>query len=284
MTGSDFEALLRKTGMNRRTMLRVLGGGVASAAAVPLLSACTGASTATTPSTRARRRPPPPPVLRRQRSAASFGCGERGHLRPARVWPATSGGADVQWRHPPVPGRDQAKLGGTVSFGSNASPTPSRRRPTRTCSMRSPRPPPRLGQGEHRRPQLLPGEHQQLPAGQPGRGLHLVRRQPHAVLRRPGPADPDRRRLEPASRASTPMPSPRPPPPPTARSTSCPFDNYPVGLLLPAQRVQGQGLRPFPKTLDELKTLADQDEEPMGSFRSPSPTRTAGPPWARSTT
>ncbi|WP_111767726.1 ABC transporter substrate-binding protein [Nakamurella deserti] len=44
MTGSDFDALLRKTGMNRRSMLRLMGMGVAGAAAVPLLSSCTGTS------------------------------------------------------------------------------------------------------------------------------------------------------------------------------------------------------------------------------------------------
>ena len=42
------------------------------------------------------------------------------------------------------------------------------------------------GQDQHRRPQLVPGEHQQLPAGLAGRRLHLVRRLPHALLRRKG--------------------------------------------------------------------------------------------------
>ena len=44
-------------------------------------------------------------------------------------------------------------------------------------------------------PQRLPEQDQHLPAGQPGRRLHLVRRLPHAVLRRQGAAGADRRRL-----------------------------------------------------------------------------------------
>ena len=51
--------------------------------------------------------------------------------------------------------------------------------------------------GRHQRgaAQRLPEQDQLLPAGQPGRHLHLVRRLPDAVLRRQGPPGTDRRRL-----------------------------------------------------------------------------------------
>ena len=50
-------------------------------------------------------------------------------------------------------------------------------------------------QGQHGRPQHVPGADQHVPSGPaPGR-LHLVRRLPDAVLRVEGPALPDRRRL-----------------------------------------------------------------------------------------
>ena len=49
-------------------------------------------------------------------------------------------------------------------------------------------------QAQRGRPQHLPGEHHHLPA-EPGRRDPLVRRLPDAVLRRPGPARPHRRRL-----------------------------------------------------------------------------------------
>ena len=53
------------------------------------------------------------------------------------------------------------------------------------------------GQGHDQRvgPQQLPGQDHQLPAGQPGRRVHLVRRLPHAVHRREGPRRRRQRRL-----------------------------------------------------------------------------------------
>ena len=56
-------------------------------------------------------------------------------------------------------------------------------------------------QDQHLRPRPLPGADQQLPAGPPGRRLHVVRRLPDAVLRGEGPRDADRRRLEDADAA-----------------------------------------------------------------------------------
>ncbi len=109
MTGSDFEALLRKTGMNRRTMLRVLGAGVASAAAVPLLSSCTGTSTggAAASTTSAATT-----------SSASSAASGGGATSSAMASGATSSMATSSGS---ATGAAIKKLGGTVSFGSNAS-------------------------------------------------------------------------------------------------------------------------------------------------------------------
>ena len=67
-----------------------------------------------------------------------------------------------------------------------------RRRPRRRSRRWPPRPPVdrREDHHQHRRPQHVPEQHHQLPAGHPGRPVHLVRRLPHAVLRGPGPAQP----------------------------------------------------------------------------------------------
>ena len=108
MTGSDFDALLRKTGMNRRTMLRVLGAGVASAAAVPLLSSCTGTSTT---------------------AASSSGTAAGTSSSSAAASAAASGGASSSMASSAASSAGGAgsssaaikKLGGSVSFGSNAS-------------------------------------------------------------------------------------------------------------------------------------------------------------------
>ncbi len=102
MTGSDFEALLRKTGMNRRTMLRVLGAGVASAAAVPLLSSCTGASTAAASSSSTSSSSSSAAATSSSGSAVSSVAGSSGAG-------SSSAGSTV------------AQTGGSVAFGSNAS-------------------------------------------------------------------------------------------------------------------------------------------------------------------
>jgi multiple sugar transport system substrate-binding protein len=89
VTGSEFDAFLRTTGMNRRSMLRVLGAGVASAAAVPLLSSCTGTST--------------PPATSSTTSTAAATSSTS----------ASATGATTS--------SSLAQIGGTVTFGSNAS-------------------------------------------------------------------------------------------------------------------------------------------------------------------
>ena len=93
VTGSDFEAFLHKTGMNRRSMLRVLGAGVASAAAVPLLSSCTGTTAATTSSTTST-------------VATTAGSSAGTSMATSAATGASSAAAQV---------------GGSVAFGSNQS-------------------------------------------------------------------------------------------------------------------------------------------------------------------
>ena len=56
----------------------------------------------------------------------------------------------------------------------------------------------------------------------------------------------------------------------------------PVGGLLPEERLRGQGLHD-PHDLGRAQDARDQDAGATASPRSPSATRTAGPPWARST-
>ena len=109
MTGSDFDALLRKTTMNRRTMLRVLGAGAATAAAVPLLSSCTGTSTATTSSTSSAAA-----TTSASSSAASSSAMTSAASSMASSSAPASGGASSS-------AAAIKQLGGTVSFGSNAS-------------------------------------------------------------------------------------------------------------------------------------------------------------------
>ncbi len=108
MTGSDFDALLRKTGMNRRTMLRVLGAGVASAAAVPLLSACTGTSTATTSSTSSAAA-----TTSSSSAATSSVMTSAANSMASSSAPMSGGGSSSA--------AAIKKLGGSVSIGSNAS-------------------------------------------------------------------------------------------------------------------------------------------------------------------
>src|ERR1700712_948356 len=108
VTDSDFGGLLRKAGMNRRAMLRVMGAGIASAAAVPLLSACTGtssggASSATSTSSAAA-------------ASTSAGSSAAGSSSAASSAAASVGGASSS-----AAGGSVAEVGGTVAFGSNAS-------------------------------------------------------------------------------------------------------------------------------------------------------------------
>lgn len=105
MTDSNFEALLHRTGMNRRTMLRVLGAGVASAAAVPLLSSCSATSTATVNSSATTTAAGASSAS----SVATAAGSTAASSSAASSGAASSAAAGIK------------KLGGTVSFGSNAS-------------------------------------------------------------------------------------------------------------------------------------------------------------------
>ena len=72
---------------------------------------------------------------------------------------------------------------GSVTFGSNASdPVPKKAYAQRLQGVH--REDRDQGQGQHRRPQHVPGADQHVPAGPAAGRLHLVRRLPHAVLRR----------------------------------------------------------------------------------------------------
>ncbi len=114
------------------------------------------------------------------------------------------------------------------------------------------------GQDQHRRPQLLPGEHQQLPAGLAGRRLHVVRRLPHAVLRREGPRRRPLRRLEEHHRHER---RPQEGLDRRRRQAVLRADHeLPVGGLLPQERLQGQGL-PGPQDPRRAQRARRADEE-----------------------
>ena len=142
-----------------------------------------------------RRRPCPTPVRGRvprsarpavrrrhalgRRALFKGAVGAGAALRCPRCWPPAAAAASSG-------SGGRAPATGTVTFGSNQSdavPKKALRRRDRRASHGEVR---AHGQDQHRRPQHVPGEHQQLPAGQPGRRLHLVRRLPDALLRRQG--------------------------------------------------------------------------------------------------
>ncbi len=101
--------------MNRRNMLRILGAGVASAAALPILSACTGTSSAGASAGAATSS-----TSSAAGGAASSTAGSASSAMTSAASSmaggsaATSGGASST-------AAAIKKLGGTVSFGSNAS-------------------------------------------------------------------------------------------------------------------------------------------------------------------
>ena len=170
---------------------------------------------------------------------------------------------------------------GTVTFGSNASdPVPKAAYEKVFAGVQDRHR--RRRQGQHRRPQHLPGADQQLPAGQAGRRVHLVRRLPDAVLRAA-------RAWRPTSPTSGATSAPTTPTRSRTRRRALdgkqyfvPFYNYPWAVFYRKSVFEKNGYT-VPKTLDELKTLADADEEGRPRRRSPSPTRTAGRRWAPST-
>ena len=108
MTDSDFGGLLRKTGMNRRTMLRVMGAGIASAAAVPLLSACTGTSSAAASSSSS--------TTSAAAASTSAGSSSVASSAPSSAAASVAGSGAGSSAAASV-----AQVGGTVSFGSNQS-------------------------------------------------------------------------------------------------------------------------------------------------------------------
>jgi multiple sugar transport system substrate-binding protein len=108
VTDSDFGGLLRKTGMNRRTMLRVMGAGIASAAAVPLLSACTGTSSAAASSSSS--------TTSAAAASTSAGSSSVASSAPSSAAASVAGSGAGSSAAASV-----AQVGGTVSFGSNQS-------------------------------------------------------------------------------------------------------------------------------------------------------------------
>ncbi len=107
MSDSDFEALVSKTGMNRRTLLRVMGAGIASAVAVPLLSSCTGTSGSAASSTTAAATTSAGTTSAAATSAATSAAASSASSAAGST--ASSAAGSI------------AQLGGTVAFGSNAS-------------------------------------------------------------------------------------------------------------------------------------------------------------------
>ena len=104
VTDSGFDSILRGNSMNRRNMLRILGAGAASAAALPILSACTGTSSggATTSASTSSAAGSTPAAASSASSAAT------GAASSAAGAGSSSSSAAAQ-------------IGGSVSFGSNAS-------------------------------------------------------------------------------------------------------------------------------------------------------------------
>ena len=96
-------------------------------------------------------------------------------------------------------------------------------------------------QDQHGRPQHVPEPDQQLPAGQAGRRVHVVRRLPDAVLRREGPGHADRRCLEGADAPDAAVDQGR-----LDRARRAPVpraeQELPVGRLLPQEPLEGKGL------------------------------------------
>ena len=132
----------------------------------------------------------PGPAVRRAMPVSASAGADSSRGRPARGrrsrCPACSLPAAVTTTPRAAAAPAAARPTGTVTFGSNESGgVPKKRFADVFTAVRSHRKV--KTQGQHRRPQHVPGEHQQLPAGQPGRHVLLVRRLPHAVLRRAGP-------------------------------------------------------------------------------------------------
>ena len=169
---------------------------------------------------------------------------------------------------------------GTLTFGSNQSDAvPKQAYADARHGLQRPE---HQGHDQHGRPQHLPGEHQHLPAGPARRRLHLVRRLPHAVLRR-ARASPATSATSGRTSAACPTRSRRRPPATTASSTSCRSTNYPWAIFYRQERLPEQGLPGRRRPSTSSTTLSARRCRRTGSSRSRSATRTAGPRWAPST-
>ena len=223
------------------------------------------------------RRPSGHRRRRRGVGAAFLGCRRRGRPALPALLAACGGSGDAS---------SSGTGGGSADRHRDLRLQPVRRRAEEGLRRRrSPRSRPTAGadgQGQHRRPQHVPGEDQQLPAGQPGRRVHLVRRLPDAVLRRARASPATSATCGTRSAATSPTPSRRRPPATTASSTSCRSTTTRGRVLLPQERVRRQGL-PGPQDAGRADDARRADEEGRPRPRSPSPTRTAGRRWARST-
>ena len=136
-------------------------------------------------------------------------------------------------------------------------------------------------QGQHGRPQHVPGADQHLPPGPaPGR-LHLVRRLPDAVLRVEGPALPDRRRLG-AAQAAVCLGLPERLEGGGRALLLRPDLRLPVGGPLPQERVEAARLHD-PEDLGPVRRARQEDEGRRAHADRLHATRTAGPRWAPST-
>ena len=169
---------------------------------------------------------------------------------------------------------------GTVTFGSNASdPVPKASYEKVFAGVQDQDR--RRREGQHGRPQHLPGADQHLPAGQAGRRLHVVRRLPHAVLRPARAGDRHLRRLgqgrrQLLRRAQERLDRAR------RQAVLRPVLLLPVGALLPQERLRGERLR-GPGDARRPQGAGDEDEERRAVADRASPTRTAGPRWGPST-
>ena len=211
------------------------------------------------------------PLLTRRRLLSPAPSAGRAHrLRRAAARAPGRGGRSGGARRRP----------GTVAFGSNYSDAVPKGalQAALDAFSRSRR---RRRRGQHRRPQHVPGADQQLPAGQPRRRLHLVRRLPDAVLRRTGP----RHRISDVWAKIGPK-FPRP-----SRQASTghdgkqyfvPFYNYPWAVFYRKSVFEEKGYEPSRRTWTSSGRSASRCRGRLTPIASP--TRTAGPRWARSTT
>ena len=199
--------------------------------------------------------------------------------RPARGTTAARRRAAAAAR-PEAAAARPAPATGTVSLGSNQSDAVPKAAVQSVMDAFQKANSGADGQDQHDRPQLLPGEHQQLPAGLAGRRLHVVLRLPDAVLRRQGPRRRHLRRLGQHQRDVR-----RPQEGVDRRRRQAvlrPVDLLPVGDLLPQERLRGEGLQ----AAEDPRRAQDprrQDEEGRPRPDRLRATRTAGPRWARST-